>query len=560
MDQQPEPSLRDLLLLLRRGLPFAVAVAVGAAALTYVLSNRITPEYESSATLLASRPNSSLQGTFGVSLVTATVIDVTAYQAAATSGPVLTSAVRSLGIASPSANELRDFERLTSVRVENAAQSSLIHIAFKNADPVFAATAANAVAQAMLQWDTQRATQNLQTIVETLESQITALDDEIAQLDTSRAAAAAAVGAADDGDARAAADAEAAARSQYTSAREGVITLRADRTNQLNAARALITSAVGHLEVLEPATPSLEPVSPRPTRNAALAFVLGLFLVYGLVLLRDSLDTRFRGADDLVRVTGLPVLGEFPRMPNGSRLLPREASSYLRTNALFATSSSHPKVILVTSAGQNQGKTSVAASLSESFARNDYRTLLIDGDLRKPRLAEVFGLSAITARANGKLVGTTRQLLEDDADDAVPAVVRLDGAELHVLPQYEAAPSPTELLSQNFAALLQRFKPHYDVIIIDSPPMLPVADALTMAPHTTGVLFAVSVPETDRRSVAAGIALLERIGVRILGTVATSVEHSGRRGGGDGYGYGYGYGYGAPEQVPPANKPATSTK
>src|SRR5690606_32992239 len=362
------------------------------------------------------------QGTFGVSLVTATVIDVTAYQAAATSGPVLTAALGSLGMAAPTANELRDFKRLTAVRVENASQSSLIHIAFKNADAEFAAEAANAVAQAMLQWDTQRATQNLQTIVDTLESQIAAVDDEIGQLTATRAEATAA------GDS-APADVEAAARLEFNSARDGLVALRADRTNQLNAARALITSAVGHLEVLEPAVPSLEPVSPRPTRNAALAFVLGLFLVYGLVLLRDSLDTRFRGADDLVRATGLPVLGEFPRMPNGSRLLPREASSYLRTNVLFATSSSHPKVILVTSAGQSQGKTSVAASLGESFARNDYRTLLIDGDLRKPRLAEVFGLSAVTARANGKRVGTTRQLLEDDTDDAGPGVVKLDGAE-----------------------------------------------------------------------------------------------------------------------------------
>ena len=286
-------------------MPFALAVAIGAAALTYFLSVRITPEYESSATLLASRPNSSLQGAFGVSLVTATVIDVSAYQAAATSGPVLTAAIASLDITDPTIADLRDFEALTSVRVENASQSSLIHIAFRSADAQFAARAANAVADAMLRWDAQRATQNLQTVVDTLESQITALDQEIALLDAARQTAQ--TSADDAGAASPEVDAaEATARMQYASEREGLITLRADRTNQLNAARALITSAVGHLEVLEPAVVSLDPVSPRPARNAALAFVIGLFLVYGLVLLRDSLDTRFRGADDLVRARACP--------------------------------------------------------------------------------------------------------------------------------------------------------------------------------------------------------------------------------------------------------------
>lgn len=136
-------------------------------------------------------------------------------------------------------------------------------------------------------------------------------------------------------------------------------------------------------------------------------------------------------------------------------------------------------------------------------------------------------------------------MLEDTGSELEPVEVPLGGSSLSVLPQFEAAPSPTELLSQNFAALIQRFKDSHDVIIIDTPPMLPVADALTMALHTTGVLFAVSMPDTDRRSVDAAIALLDRVGVRVLGTVATNTENSsGRRGD---YGYGYGYGYGRTE-------------
>ncbi|HZW27798.1 MAG TPA: polysaccharide biosynthesis tyrosine autokinase, partial [Trueperaceae bacterium] len=322
---------------------------------------------------------------------------------------------------------------------------------------------------------------------------------------------------------------------------EGLRTLRAERANQLNAARALLTSAVGLLEVLEPAVPPLEPVAPRPVRNAALAFVLGTFLVYGLVLLRDALDTRFRGGEDLVRSTNLPLLAEFPRMAPGTRLLPREASSYLRTNLTFATSASHPKVLLVTSAGAAQGKTSVACSLAESFARNDYRTLVVDADLRKPMVAQVFGVEPGAARLGGRTL-SVRQLLEDPTLEGGPATVRLGGGTLDVLPQFGSAPSPTELLSRGFATMLNRFKDDYDVIVVDTPPMLPVADTLTMAPHTTGVVLAVSLPDTDRRSVGAAIDLLERIGVRMLGLVATNIEKTTGRAGEYGYGYGYGYG------------------
>jgi len=509
-------------MLLRRGLPFALAVAVGAAALTLALSKRVTPEYEATATLLASRPTTNLQGSFGVSLVTAPVVDISAYQAAATSYPVLRDALDRMGAANVTPRDVSTFEELVTVRVENAQQSSLLRVTMRNADALQAADAANAIAGSMLAWDEQRATQNLQTVVETLEAQIASLDGEIA--------------AANEGEPDA-------------GMLEGLRSLRAERALQLNAARALRTSAVGNLEVLEPALPADAPSSPRPTRNAALAFVLGIFLVYGLVLLRDALDTRFRDGDDLARTAELPVLGEFPRLPTGTRRLPREAASYLRTNVQFATATDHPKVVLVTSAGSEQGKTSVAASLAESFARNDYRTLLVDADMRRPRVHMVFGL----ARQDG---ASLRDHLERPDAALPPQRVTLDGATLDVIASFEPAPSPTELLSQSFAGTLLRFKPEYDVIVIDTPPILPVADTLTMAPHTTGVLFAVSMPDTDRRSVNAALGLLERIGVRLLGTVMTNVE--GSRGGRAEYGYGYGYGYGAETGAPAAAQPQTT--
>lgn len=522
MENQTEPNLNDLFQLLRRGLLFALAVAVGAGGLTYLLSKRITPEYDSTVTLLASRPNSNPQANFGVSLVTAPVIDTSAYQAAAKSYPVLTHALELLGEHDPSAKTVADFAKLIGVKVETAQQSSLLRMTVRDADPDLAARAANALGAALLGWDEARAKQNLQVVINTLESQVVAFDSEIASLLSQP-------------------DGGLTAASQV----EGLRTLRAERTMQLNAVRALSASAVGLLEVLEPARPALSPSRPQPARNAALAFVLGIFLVYGLILLRDALDTRFRGADDVLRSTDYPVLGEFPRLPSATTRLPHEATGYLRTNVMFATAQDLPKVILVTSAHPTEGKTTVAVGLAESFARNDYRTLLIDADMRKPLASTRLSLTP----ASTGFSPTLRAYLEDPLRTEEPVHVDVDGVHFDMIPSFEPAPAPTELISRSFASVLHRFKGQYDAIIIDSPPTLPVADAMTLAPHATGVVLAVSLPAADRRAVRATLDLLDRIGVRILGTVITNVEPSRSLGGTRGYGYGYGYGYGPIEKT-----------
>lgn len=523
MEYQSEPTLADLIALLRRGLVFALAVAVGAGLLTYFLSKRTTPEYDSTTTLLASKPGNT-QGTFGVSLVTAPAVDPNAYQAAAKSYPVLSEALTALGGVNPSAQMVADFAELVTVRVESAQQSSLLRVTVRDADPELAARAANALGSALLRWDEARAKQNLQAVIDTLESQVGAFDEEMAALAAQNA----------DG--------------SLTGQIDGLRSLRTDRSMQLNAVRALRASAVGLLEVLEPAMPALEPSRPQPLRNAALAFILGIFLVYGLILLRDAMDTRFRGAEDLVRTTELPVLGELPRLPSGVTRLPHEATGYLRTNVQFATAQDLPKVIVVTSPQPAEGKTTVALGLAESFARNDYHTLFIDADMRKPQASERLGLTRARMIVDGAV--TLQDYLEDPTRGEKPMTVQVDRVTLDLIPTFEPASAPTELLSRSFASVLQRFGERYDAIIIDTPPTLPVADALAIAPHVTGIILAISQPTTDKRSVNTTLSLLERVGVRILGTAITNVEQTSAQGK-RGYGYGYGYGYGnVPESTP----------
>jgi capsular exopolysaccharide synthesis family protein len=508
---EQELNFRDLAALIQRGLLAALITAALAAAGTYYFTREQQPVHQATATLILSQQNSELRN-FGVSLVTAPAIDVTAYRAAATGSPVLRDALLALGRPDADAAQLAAFRKTLTVRAQDNRVSSLIHIDARDGDPRAASDAANAVATALLDWDTQRAHRNLQTITGTLEAQIAALDSQLAEL----------------GD-------DPASEPQ----RSSLGSLRAQQAIQLNSARALLNSAVGSLEVMEPAMAPLKPIAPSPLRNAALAFVLGIFLTYGVILLRDALDTRIRGAEDLQRLTGLPVLASFPKQ-TGQRRLPREAVGYLRTSLLFATASTEPKVIVITSAVATQGKSSVAMSLAESFVRNEHRTLLIDADLRKPVIHGEYGLTRQHATSLEAF------LRRPDEDHLIASVNFGPGLDLDVIPSFKAARDPAELLSRNFKGFLDAQSRDYDVIIIDSAPILPVSDTLAIAPHATGIVLSASLVDADRRAITATLELVERMGLRMLGAVATNVTGQVRKA--SGYA-GYGYGYGAPEET-----------
>ena len=505
VDNDNDPTLRDLIALIRRGLVLALGAAFVAAVVTFVLSRTLPPTYEASAALLASAQDPN-QRDFGVTLVTAPTLDVATYQAAIRSREVLADALRALAETVPAHLAVDGLMGALTIRAEEARVSSIIRVIVRDQEPAVARDLANAVAAAAVRWDERRATRSLETIIASLQAQIASIDAELAA-------------------------------ATEDAPLEGLTRNRAELQLQLSSARALRTAAVGRLELLEQAQAPRAAIAPRPTRNAALAGMLAVLVTYGLLLLRAALDTRVRSPEDLANLTGLPVLAEFPKVSTGRRGLPREASSYLRTAVSFAVNEVHPKVILVTSTGSEHGKSSVAMALAESFARQHFRTLLIDADLRKPVLGREYGLYV-----------SEHPSLRDALARGVSAVtictLASNGVELELIPSFEPAPNPTELLGNHMRPLLDRLKQDYDVIVIDSAPVLPVADALIIAPHVTGVVFAVSVPDADRRQVTNAVALLRRVGVRVFGTVATNLPHGARARGSGGYGFGYGYGYG----------------
>ncbi len=506
MQQEITISINDVLRFIGRGLLLALIVAGAAGFVVYQLSQRREPVFESTATVLSEQPNtqSGLAGT----LFNAPVLDASAYKAAAQSDAVLARALALLEPDSePTPGAIKSLRGKTSVTPSEDRNSGLISIKAEANTAVGAAERATALASALVEWDEGRAQKKLNELINGLEAAIRQITERIRALQT--------VTPPDD--------------VQIATQQ----TLLAERNTRLNSAKTLRESTVTLLSVLQEGSVPSNPVSPKPLFDATLAALLGVFLTYGLLLVRNALDTKLRSVDDIAAVSGLPVIAEFPKLPKGIRNLPREASSYLRTNLLFSTVDANPKVLLVTSANSEEGKSSIAISLAESFVRNGYRTLLIDADLRKPVIAGEY-------RINNLHQASLEDCLKNPYTAHKAATVSIGAKDyLYVIPTFQPAPQASELLSRGFRECLDKWRQEYDVIIIDSAPVLAVADALAIAPLATGTLLAINQQRTDRRQVRSTVELLQRVGVRILGIAVTHVSKEASQGSRYSYGYGY---------------------
>jgi polysaccharide biosynthesis transport protein len=500
-------NVSDVLRFIRRGLVLAMTVAIVAGAVAYLSSSRLPQTFRSEAVISAVRSNN------GDDRNIVRPLNDSAYRVAATSNAVIIQTLSDLGV--PNAQDqkvINDFIKQVRIGTEATENwndpSSLIRIAVSNSDSATAALQANTLARNLIAWDQNRGRQTLDQQVASQQQQITVFDNRIRSLQASNGP---------------------------ESEINALIQRRQETQETLYATQALAGAAVGSLTIIDEAIPELEPVAPRPVFNTVLAFLLGLFGTYGILLLRNTLDMRLRDVDDLSKVSDLPVLASFPKLPNDTRRLPYEATSYLRTNLLFATSDAHPKVIVVTSARENEGKSSVALSLAESFVRNNYRTLLVDADMRKPVVAGEY-------RINSLHQTSLETWLKNPYGSNQAASVPINGKYyLYVIPSFQPSAQAAELLSSGFRECLEIWRKEYDVIIIDSAPILQVADTLTIAPLATGTLLVANQQKTDRRQVRAAVDILRRIGVRIPGVIATHVSRD------SGQSTSYGYGYGLPE-------------
>lgn len=290
--------------------------------------------------------------------------------------------------------------------------------------------------------------------------------------------------------------------------------------------------------VIDEASPPGKPVSPDMVLNLLLGALLGLALGLVIATIRAFADTSIKSVDDLHQAIDTTLLGSIaydpsvPRTPLISALdrhNPRsESFRILRTNLQFIEIDRLSKVFVVTSALPGEGKTTTAANLAIAMAQSGKQVGLIEGDLRRPRISEYVGAE--------KSVGLTTVLLGRLALDQALQPVLTPG--LEVLASGGLPPNPSEVLqTKAMSEFIGELRLRFDVVIIDSPPLLPVTDAALLASISDGVILVVRRGKTSREQVRTAVERIDSVGSRILGVVLNMTPA--RAGGKDPYGYGY---------------------
>ncbi|MEV6481524.1 Wzz/FepE/Etk N-terminal domain-containing protein [Streptomyces sp. NPDC051576] len=269
--------------------------------------------------------------------------------------------------------------------------------------------------------------------------------------------------------------------------------------------------------------PPTTPTSPRPALNLALGLLAGIVVGVGGAVLRQSLDTTLRSATDIDTHLGLRTVGAVPPPEHGRPGAGRrggaarrtEAVSRLRTRLRFGDGDRMPNSVLIAGALPKEGRTRTAIDLATSVARTGRRVVLVEADLRRPRLAKDLGLRG-TPGLTGVLVDGTplHDALEDWEDGGIS-----------VLPSGPPAEDPSTLLSSpDTARLIRTLEARADLVVVDSPPLLPFADGAALASVTEGVLFVVRAGKTRRDAAVRALDDLSAVHVRVLGAVLTGTR------------------------------------
>jgi capsular exopolysaccharide synthesis family protein len=302
--------------------------------------------------------------------------------------------------------------------------------------------------------------------------------------------------------------------------------------------------AVSNVTVIDQARSARKPVQPRPLLNMAAGGLLGLILALALVVARSRFDDTVRSPADLEGKLGLPLLGITPAMTKGREPLEvlaearsdlSEAFASVRAALDLASARGAPKPLLVTSTRESEGKSTSAAALAVSFARIGRDVLLIDADLRRPSLHTMFGLP----RTKGL---STLLASHDGLADAVQPTT---WPNLSVVAAGPPPPSPSGLLAEpRLRGILQEAAAKYDVVIVDAPPVMGLADVPLLAAAAAGVVYVVEAARTHRGQLRVALARIRAVDGTVVGALLTKFDPKEAAVYGGDYASAYRYGYG----------------
>lgn len=278
--------------------------------------------------------------------------------------------------------------------------------------------------------------------------------------------------------------------------------------------------------IISPASIPLEPSYPRPARTVGLAFVGSIALGILIILIGERFRRGFQSAQELEHLSGLPVLGQVPILPELAKGIAnlsmetdgapvfREAIRSIRARLSLLESETPPKVLLITSALPQEGKTVLAAALALQSAKAGQKCLLIDCDYRRPQLHKWVGLPDRPG-LDDALAGTST--LDE-------IIVTEPTSGLAFIASGSGKPETTELLAQGIDDFLQRLRPQYELIVIDSPPVMIVSDANKLSRVVDATVYVVGWNSTRRETALAGLKHLVEDGAKLAGVVLTRVD------------------------------------
>lgn len=297
------------------------------------------------------------------------------------------------------------------------------------------------------------------------------------------------------------------------------------------------------IDVLQTAELPTGPIRPSLPINLAFGLAIGLLLGASMIVLIDSLDNTVRGEPDVVRYTNKPILGHLPQIDptllkefgsidTMTEIAPRssfaEGIKTLRTNLMFMSPDNPPHLLLVTSPGPGEGKTLISLNMAIAMAHSGQRTLIVDSDMRRPRVHKALGMTNEEGLSNVIMGSSTLD----------QAVRQTSVENLFMMSCGEIPPNPLELLhTERFQQLVKDLRSKYDRVIFDSPPLAAVSDGLVLSHSVDAVLLILKFGQTRRELLKRSIEQMEALGAPFMGCVLNDIDAAA----GSAYAYSYYY-------------------